>query len=200
MGFSIKSIGRAIAHPFEQVGQGVKHFFTGPEYDKMASNVNAASQATGQTTFGSSAPTGPVGAQGANRLPTVGSSGYSSAPSTGVGQPFGGVGKIGGAVDWAKNNLLPHKPDGSVDWVKAIELGLVVGSAVEGYRASNKADKMTQEAIDIAREREAQMQPLRDQAMASLMAGKKRPDLSNLTDQTNPYRQGMRTVGSHGGY
>lgn len=62
LGSFIKKAGRIVAKPFEEAGQGVKHFFTGPEYDKMAEQMVGAPE--GQ--YGSSAPTGPVGATGGN--------------------------------------------------------------------------------------------------------------------------------------
>lgn len=182
----IRRIFRQAARPFEAIGQGTKHFFTGPEYDKIAGDVNAEAQATGQTEFGATAPRGPVGPS----MPSVG-----NRSSMGYQQPKGTFsgGKQPGGTDWTK--VLPHKADGSVDWLRAAELGLVVGSAVEGWRASRKGDKLAEEAINMERERNAAMQPVRDQALAALMAGKKQTDLSYLTDQTNPYRKPMRTVG-----
>jgi hypothetical protein len=183
----IRSVGRFIAKPFEKTGQGIKHFFTGPEYDKIAGDV-----ATGRVE--APPPQTPMMAQMPKpSMPNVGSRGMQQAPPN-TFDPRRGPGD-GQGIGW--KSVLPKKADGSIDWVRAAELGLVIGSVVEGWRATHKGNALAEEAINIEKERQAAMRPLRDQAIAKLSAGVERPDLSNLTDQTNPYRRGMRSVGSY---
>jgi hypothetical protein len=149
-----------------------------------------------------------AGKVGGSNIPLVGDAFRKSGGAAAMADQLG----IGGAsaadaggghgmVATVAHELLPKTKDGGIDWARAAELGMAVGAGIEGHNAEQRANRLTDEAIQMERDRQNALRPLRDQAIAGLSAPRTPRD-EYPVDDANPYRRRLPMVGSRarGGY
>lgn len=145
-----------------------------------------------------------VGKVGGSKLPMVGQhfggQAAKSAASTAtekVAEAAAPRSKLAVVGDAAKR-LLPKTKEGGIDYGGLARTAVGVGTAVEGYQAGKRADKLSDESMRYARENYDANAPLREASRAALLAGPKRPQLDDLFDDGNPYKK--RRLPRVGGY
>lgn len=107
--------------------------------------------------------------------------GAGAAP--GVTQGAAGGGSIGGGA---------LKMVGGVPGL--VDLGLGAYSAYQGHKDGQRADKLQQQALDLAMARDAELAPMRAAGIQRLM-GAQRPDLSGDFQSANAFSRPLKRVG-----
>ena len=82
-------------------------------------------------------------------------------------------------------SVIPRLADGSIDWGKLLQLGLGAGAAYEGVKNSQAESKAQQQALQLSTQDAANRAAMYKAGMDRM--NQPGPDLSYLSDPTNPY-------------